>query len=323
MRLAVADFKRCWLDLHALWIYYVDVRDHVHHLQSDFSTWTVNPDWMGAFTDKETVVLNLWESGIPVWHIRKLSDLPADLKIGKRTVMKWDVDIVTQHDVEQPHDPIHTGFGGEARAHLCRPVGQLSIRNYRPLVPTESWEEWRKRKDLPPLPSISTSSTVAPAAAPSAVPPPDPDIQSLLPAMAEQISARVVDMVSKTVSQSLAGRQSRSDQRRGMRELTFSLVVPCTFAHSSCQISHVQSDHPRARYNMRPPPSPLNLSPRKYRGKIPLPICYLQLCPFGRLLLPRWIAPFNFLHPLSPVPCRSPIPCKSSVWRSEIASPAT
>ena len=76
--------------------------------------WDVNPNWMGVFTDKDSLVLSLWEAGVPVWHIRKIESLPKDLRVGKRVSMKWDPDIETNHDPDSPHTAIYTSFGGEA-----------------------------------------------------------------------------------------------------------------------------------------------------------------------------------------------------------------
>ena len=142
IHLVVADFQRCWMDLFAMLQYYQDLRDRCRNLQSTMGPWDVNPNWMGVFTDKDSLVLSLWEAGVPVWHIRKIESLPKDLRVGKRVSMKWDPDIETNHDPDSPHTAIYTGFGGEARAYLCRLIGNLALGNYIPLLSSEIWDNW-------------------------------------------------------------------------------------------------------------------------------------------------------------------------------------
>jgi hypothetical protein len=113
--LMVADFQRCWMDLFMMLQYYQDVRDHCRNLRSNtMGPWDVNPNWMGVFMDKDSLVHSLWEARMPVWHIHKIKSLPKDLCIGKRVLMKWDPDIETHHDPASPHTAIHTGFRGKA-----------------------------------------------------------------------------------------------------------------------------------------------------------------------------------------------------------------
>lgn len=139
--LVVADFQQCWMDLFAMLQFYQDVQDHCLNLQTNtMGTWNVNPNWMGVFTDKDSLALLMWEVGMLVWHIRKIASLPIDLRVGKRVLMKWDPDIETQHDPDSFHTTIHTGFSGKARAYLYQPISNLALGNYIPLLLSESWD---------------------------------------------------------------------------------------------------------------------------------------------------------------------------------------
>ena len=178
IRLVVADFQRCWLDLLAMLAYYRDYRDHVRNLQPGVGPWNVNTDLMGVFTDKDSVALTLWEAGVPVWHIRKIDALPSDLHVSKRVTMTWDLDIKTNLDDVQPLSPIHTGFGGEARAYLCQPIGNLAIGNYIPLLRSETWDDWIKRAGPPNANSAIVAETFSPSV-PSTSQPFSPVLHSL------------------------------------------------------------------------------------------------------------------------------------------------
>jgi hypothetical protein len=124
--------------------------------------WDVNPNWMGVFMDKDSLVLSLWEAGVPVWHIHKIKSLLKDLCVGKRVSMKWDPDIETHHDPASPHTAIHTRFRGEARAYLCRPIGNLALGNYVPLLLSESWDTWVKCAAPPNSNSLMATETFSP-----------------------------------------------------------------------------------------------------------------------------------------------------------------
>jgi hypothetical protein len=100
---------------------------------------------------------------MPVWHIHKIKSLPKDLCIGKRVLMKWDPDIETHHDPASPHTAIHTGFRGKARAYLCRPIGNLALGNYVPLLSSESWDTWIKRAAPPNSNSFMATETFSPS----------------------------------------------------------------------------------------------------------------------------------------------------------------
>lgn len=145
IRILVADFQRCWLDLYAFLVYELEIRERRKALQANMAGWDVNTGWMGAFTDKESWVMRLWEAGIPVWHIRKIDDLPRGMKVGKRTLMKWNPDIETKLDPDDPASPVHTGFGGEARAYICRPIGLIPLTDSPGILPHETWDEWQQR----------------------------------------------------------------------------------------------------------------------------------------------------------------------------------
>ena len=79
IRLVVADFQRCWMDLLAMLQYYQDLQDRCRNLRSTMGPWDINPNWMGVFTDKDSLVLSLWEAAVPVWHIRKIESLPKEI----------------------------------------------------------------------------------------------------------------------------------------------------------------------------------------------------------------------------------------------------
>ena len=130
------------MDLFAMLQYYQDVRDRCRNLQSTMGLWDVNPNWMDVFTDKDSLVLSLWKASMLVWHVCKIESLPKDLQVGKSVLMKWDPDIETNHDPDSPHAAIHTSFSGEAQAYLCRPIGNLALGNYIPLLSLESWDNW-------------------------------------------------------------------------------------------------------------------------------------------------------------------------------------
>lgn len=234
IRLHVADFQRSWLDLYALLLFYTDVRDRARTLQPDMQPWDVDPTWMGTFTDRDSLVLTLWEAGCPVWHIRKVDSLPADLKVGERVVMTWDPDIVTELDPDEPNAVVHTGYGGEARAYLCRPLGHLQLSNYKPVVTTESWSDYLARRppstsdntsDLPDSVDFTTSISISAPSSYASTPIEfcsrrHPDFTTL----ADQITSRVVEQVGRSVAQTQTSRQSRSHTRSNHRKHRDSLV---------------------------------------------------------------------------------------------------
>jgi hypothetical protein len=222
--------------------------------------WDVNPNWMGVFMDKDSLVLSLWEAGVPVWHIRKIESLSKDLCIGKRVSMKWDPDIETHHDPASPHTTIHTGFGGEARAYLCWLIGNLALGNYVPLLSSESWDTWAKcaappngnslmatETFLPSFPASASAIVAGPSslAHPYPVPssssvvvqrPPSPivfgsrrqlDLKALIPELVEEISARVVGEVGKTLAHSVTTQHARGQERcTQLKLLTYCRVHP-------------------------------------------------------------------------------------------------
>ena len=231
--------------------YYRDYWDRVRNLQPGVGPWDVNTDLMGVFTDKDSVALTLWEAGIPVWHIRKIDALPSDLRIGKRVTMTWDPDIETNLDDVQPLSPIHTGFGGEAQAYLCRPIGNLAIGNYIPLLRSETWDNWIKRAGPPNANSAIVAETFSPSvpSASSAVlagpslplplPLPAPsatrvvehasspivfsscrqsNLKTILPGLVDEISARVMSAVGKMLSPSVTAQNVRGHERCNQRE---------------------------------------------------------------------------------------------------------
>ncbi|KAF8436867.1 hypothetical protein L210DRAFT_3647701 [Boletus edulis BED1] len=190
--LVVANFQHCWLDLLAMLLYYQDYWDCVRNLQPGMGPWDVNTRLMGVFTNKDSMALNLWEAGVPVWHICKIDSLPSDLRINKRVTMTWDKDIETHLDDVQPLSPIHTGF--------------------------ETLDDWIKHAG----PSNAKSATVAETFSPSApstslailagpsnhhaLPPPSAtrqaDLKTILPGLVDEISAHVISKVGKTLSPS-------------------------------------------------------------------------------------------------------------------------
>ena len=246
IRLVVADFQQCWMDLFAMLQYYQDVRDRCRNLQSTMGPWDINPNWMGVFTAKDSLVLSLWEAGMPVWHIYKIESLPKDLQVGKRVSMKWDPDIETNHDPDSPHTAIHTSFGGEARAYLCQPIGNLALGNYIPLLLSESWDNWVQRAASnhpigaetfsPSVPSSSSvtlpgpSSLSGPSSSSVAVvqwpPSPivfgsrhEPDLKALIPELVDEISARVIGEVGKMLAQSITTWNARGKERHIQHKL--------------------------------------------------------------------------------------------------------
>ena len=253
IRLVVADFQRCWLDLLAMLAYYRDYWDHVRNLQPEVGPWDVNTDLMGIFTDKDSVALTLWEAGIPVWHIHKIDALPSDLCVGKRVTMTWDPDIETNLDDVQLLSPIHTGFGGEAQAYLCQPIGNLAIGNYIPLLRSETWDDWIKRAGPPNANSAIVAETFSPSVpstssailASSSLPLPLPlplpapsatcvvehapspivfssrrqsDLKTILLGLVDDISACVMSAVGKTLSPLVTAWNVRGHERRNQRE---------------------------------------------------------------------------------------------------------
>lgn len=225
LRLLVADFQRCWLDLYAFLVYELEIRPRRTKLDDNMAAWEVNTAWMGCFSDQESVVMKMWEAGIPVWHIRKLNELPPDLKIGRRSLMIWEEDVETHLYPADPASPVHTGFGGEARAYLCRPVGYMALTDGAGILPNETWDQWTKRsaaEGLSTVPHGPASSLAAPSQRPpspivfsSRVP---PDFRLLLPEIAEQISSLVVAQVGKAVSQSTTAREVRYRDRIAKRK---------------------------------------------------------------------------------------------------------
>ena len=225
--------------------YYQDVQDRCRNLQSTMGPWDVNPNWMGVFTDKDLLVLSLWEASVPVWHIRKIENLPKDLRVGKRVSMKWDPDIKTNHNPESAHAIIHTGFGGKARAYLCCPIGNLALGNYVPLLSSESWDNWVQcaashhfigaETFSPSVLSSSSAmvtgpSTLSGATSSSAVvvqrpPSPivfgsrcQPDLKALIPELVDEISAHIVGKVGKTLAQSITTRNAQGKERHAQHK---------------------------------------------------------------------------------------------------------
>ena len=252
IRLVIANFQCCWLDLLTMLAYYQDYWDCVHNLQPGVGPWDVNTDLMGVFTNKDSVTLTLWEVGMLVWHI-SIDVLPSDLRIGKRVTMTWDLDIETNLDDVQLLSPIHTGFDGEAWTYLCWPIGNLAIGNYIPLLWSEMWDDWIKHAGspnansaivaemfLPSVPSTSSAILASPSLPlPLPLPLPAPSVthvvehalspimfsscrqsnlKTILLGLVDEISACVMSAVGKTLSPLVTARNVQGHERCNQHE---------------------------------------------------------------------------------------------------------
>jgi hypothetical protein len=215
LSLVFADFQRCFLDLYAKLTFDKDVKERPRLLQVG-DRHDVNPNWIGAFTNEAKVAITLWEAGVPVWHIRDRHQVPRDIRVGSVVSMWWNPTIVTRI-YEDAVPAIHTGFPGQARAHLCRPVGCVNISEYGPTLPHESLADWNTRSGTVQVGESSAASLSAIHVV-QAEPlfrsrrETNSVVESMSADVIAQISQQVVSDVGKVMTPSLASRITRLEQ---------------------------------------------------------------------------------------------------------------
>ncbi|KIK81914.1 hypothetical protein PAXRUDRAFT_14993 [Paxillus rubicundulus Ve08.2h10] len=216
LAVVLADFQRCFLDLYAKLTFDKDVKQR-SQLLCDQDYYDVNPHWMGTFTKKAKVVMQLWEAGVPIWHIHDRHQVPRDIRVRSVKSMWWNPIIETRIFDNTPLPAIHTGFPGQARAHLCRQVSYVNISEYGPVLPYESLDDWKTWSGNLP---IGESSVVSLPAIQVVQAEPlfrsrhetNHVVESMSADVIAQIAQRVVDDVGKAVTPSLNARIARLEQ---------------------------------------------------------------------------------------------------------------
>lgn len=95
--LAVAEFQRAVLDIHA-WIDYVDVyQPRLYPGPNGIVKYDPNQNLMGAFTEKVAVAQQLHAMGIPVWLIRPCFRILPTMNVGGPSMQQHCDTVVLHH----------------------------------------------------------------------------------------------------------------------------------------------------------------------------------------------------------------------------------
>ncbi|KAG2030268.1 hypothetical protein BDR03DRAFT_1017321 [Suillus americanus] len=95
---------------------------------------TVNSAWMSAFTHDSDMCNKLHMAGIPIWYVRTMAYIPANMKVMKPVLITHPDDIIISMYAEGnkicPYDIIYHAQGGhQHQLHVCRLYGSTTFNN--------------------------------------------------------------------------------------------------------------------------------------------------------------------------------------------------
>ncbi|KAG1723153.1 hypothetical protein EDB19DRAFT_1599300, partial [Suillus lakei] len=74
------DAQRLFLEIHSFMDWVLIAQPHI---SSGFGTVIVNSEWMGAFMHKSDMCNKLHMASVPVWYVRTMAYIPANMKVHK------------------------------------------------------------------------------------------------------------------------------------------------------------------------------------------------------------------------------------------------
>ncbi|KAG1809895.1 uncharacterized protein HD556DRAFT_1435629 [Suillus plorans] len=112
-------------------------------ISSGIGTVIVNSEWMGTFTHDSDMCNKLHMAGVPVWYVRTMAYIPANMKVHKPVLITHSDDIVISMYAEgnriRPYDIIYRGQGGHQRQlHVRHLYGGTTFRNPDVTVPSSA-----------------------------------------------------------------------------------------------------------------------------------------------------------------------------------------
>ncbi|KAG1887860.1 hypothetical protein F4604DRAFT_1570876 [Suillus subluteus] len=136
----VTDAQRLFLEIHSFMDWVLIAQPCI---SSGVGTVIVNSEWMGAFTHESDMCNKLHMAGVPVWYVRTMAYIPANMKVHKPVLITHPDDIVISMYVEgnriRPYDIIHRGEGGhQHQLHVRRLYGGTTFRNPDIAVPSSA-----------------------------------------------------------------------------------------------------------------------------------------------------------------------------------------
>jgi hypothetical protein len=136
----VTDAQRLFLEIHSFmdWVLIAQPR-----ISSGDGTVIVNSEWMGAFTHDSDMCNKLHMAGVPVWYVRTMAYIPANMRVHKPVLITHPDDIVISMYAEgnriRPYDIIYRGQGGHQRQlHVRRLYGGTTFINPDVTVPSSA-----------------------------------------------------------------------------------------------------------------------------------------------------------------------------------------
>ncbi|KAG1795442.1 uncharacterized protein HD556DRAFT_1235591 [Suillus plorans] len=127
----VTDAQHLFLEIHSFmdWVLIVQPR-----ISSSIRANTVNSAWMGAFTHDSDMCNKLHMAGVPVWYVRTMAYISANMKVMKPVLITHPDDIVISMYAEgnkiRPYDIIYRGQGGhQHQLHVRRLYGGTTFKN--------------------------------------------------------------------------------------------------------------------------------------------------------------------------------------------------
>jgi hypothetical protein len=136
----VTDAQRLFLEIHSFmdWVLIAQPR-----ISSGDGTVIVNSEWMGAFTHDSDMCNKLHMAGVPVWYVRTMAYIPANMRVHKPVLITHPDDIVISMYAEGnricPYDIIYHGQGGhQCQLHVRRLYGGTTFINPDVTVPSSA-----------------------------------------------------------------------------------------------------------------------------------------------------------------------------------------